>query len=229
MKSSFRIAAPIICGVTALGTCASTANAAPVTYSGVDAGAVPGNPHPNSDAALAAFLAVAPNTTLETFETINPPFRVGFGAILADTPNGGNPVNLYGFNTTAGGRWYISLSGGSFTLTFNQAIDSFGAYLTGVQLPTNVLITAAGAFQPPSPSNGGVQFFGFTTFDQPITTISFSSGSDIIGIDDVRFHYAASATAVPEPASWAMFIGGFGLIGGMVRRPNRGSKKIVVA
>jgi hypothetical protein len=28
----------------------------------------------------------------------------------------------------------------------------------------------------------------------------------------------SGANAAPEPASWAMFIGGFGLVGGVVRR-----------
>jgi hypothetical protein len=43
--------------------------------------------------------------------------------------------------------------------------------------------------------------------------------SDDIGIDNVRFGQRLAATpAVPEPASWAMMIAGFGLVGGAMRR-----------
>jgi hypothetical protein len=39
----------------------------------------------------------------------------------------------------------------------------------------------------------------------------------IFGIDQLNFTPVATA-AVPEPASWAMMIGGFGLVGGAMRR-----------
>ncbi|MDO6413143.1 PEPxxWA-CTERM sorting domain-containing protein [Sphingomonas sp. BIUV-7] len=42
--------------------------------------------------------------------------------------------------------------------------------------------------------------------------------------DTVSLHVGQAApAAVPEPASWAMFIGGFGLIGGAMRRRQRTS------
>ena len=45
-------------------------------------------------------------------------------------------------------------------------------------------------------------------------------------IDPKRFSFAGlwddeAVASVPEPASWAMFIGGFGLVGGAVRRRQR--------
>lgn len=43
--------------------------------------------------------------------------------------------------------------------------------------------------------------------------------SDNIGVDNVRFGQGLAATpAVPEPATWAMMIAGFGLVGGAMRR-----------
>lgn len=38
-----------------------------------------------------------------------------------------------------------------------------------------------------------------------------------IEIDHIQYGLAAATAAVPEPASWAMMIGGFGLVGGAMR------------
>jgi len=40
-------------------------------------------------------------------------------------------------------------------------------------------------------------------------------------LSHLMFFGQTSSSAVPEPASWAMFIGGFGLIGGAMRRRQR--------
>lgn len=40
---------------------------------------------------------------------------------------------------------------------------------------------------------------------------------DWVGVDNINFELAA-APAVPEPAAWALMIGGFGLVGGAMRR-----------
>jgi hypothetical protein len=41
------------------------------------------------------------------------------------------------------------------------------------------------------------------------------------GIDKISFDISNTVAAVPEPATWAMLIGGFGLIGGVMRSPRR--------
>lgn len=43
------------------------------------------------------------------------------------------------------------------------------------------------------------------------------SSDDGLGVDDFRLS-ASVAAAVPEPATWAMMIGGFGVVGGALRR-----------
>jgi len=61
----------------------------------------------------------------------------------------------------------------------------------------------------------------FLNFDTPLST---SLGELVLFDDDssfVRFSASLAGTAVPEPANWAMMIGGFGLVGGALRR--RGS------
>ena len=51
----------------------------------------------------------------------------------------------------------------------------------------------------------------------------FCTGSDSICDANFRFSTTGPAAAVPEPASWAMMLGGFGLLGGALRRRRAGS------
>jgi hypothetical protein len=61
-----------------------------------------------------------------------------------------------------------------------------------------------------------------TSFDLPfrnVTSLSFIGQSTAFyQIDNVNVSLAGSSGAVPEPATWAMMIGGFGLVGGAMRR-----------
>ncbi|PZU07588.1 MAG: hypothetical protein DI605_15360 [Sphingomonas sp.] len=58
----------------------------------------------------------------------------------------------------------------------------------------------------------------------------YAGAVDQVTINGVRGYYvfdnvtySAGPSAVPEPATWAMFIGGFGLVGGTMRRRLRAS------
>ena len=74
----------------------------------------------------------------------------------------------------------------------------------------------------PGPDDGGAGSFAYLTWND--TTSSYAYGSFDVhhlsimsgttGIKDIL----ASLSAVPEPASWAMMLGGFGLVGGAIRR-----------
>jgi hypothetical protein len=60
--------------------------------------------------------------------------------------------------------------------------------------------------------------FSVNFFATDATKIAFTNGNigdNALGLDDV------SISAVPEPASWAMLIGGFGLTGAAMRRRRR--------
>ncbi|MFS0737462.1 PEPxxWA-CTERM sorting domain-containing protein [Sphingomonas sp. 1P06PA] len=57
-------------------------------------------------------------------------------------------------------------------------------------------------------------------YSGPIT-LEFASFSGIVSIDDLLLDVRQIATAVPEPASWALMIGGFGMTGAALRRRGR--------
>lgn len=66
----------------------------------------------------------------------------------------------------------------------------------------------------------------YVSFNVPLNftgTGALTGGSARVGLGDNTYAYiqSGSITAVPEPASWAMMIGGFGLIGGLMRVQSR--------
>lgn len=62
--------------------------------------------------------------------------------------------------------------------------------------------------------------FGEDLSPQYLTRFEFSSTSQF-AIDDLRLGLPNVAPGIPEPASWAMLIGGFGLVGAAARRQRR--------
>lgn len=58
-------------------------------------------------------------------------------------------------------------------------------------------------------------YYGYDTSTNPATPYDFCK---VKGICDLNFRVTASTPAVPEPASWALMIGGFGLTGAALRR-----------
>ena len=122
------------------------------------------------------------------------------------------------------GSYYASvLSGGKMTLTtplisqlsiymgspddFNQIVFHYAGggsdTLTGLQL-------AGGAF------NGDQLVGRRMTYDfggQKVTSVEFTSSGNSFEFDNI-----ATTSAVPEPATWAMMITGFGMAGAAMRR-----------
>lgn len=90
---------------------------------------------------------------------------------------------------------------------FNGAtlVNSFST----ISSTSNALASFAAVFPP---NNGAFIFDSFTnhvvidTLDQPAT------------LDASSFNYSLVSNAVPEPASWALMISGFGFVGAAARR-----------
>lgn len=96
-------------------------------------------------------------------------------------------------------------------------------YNSGGLIASGGIIGGAGGGGAP----GGVSFFGVYSSDADITRIVFSESDDNdqypdanIGYDTFRFAVPSDG-AVPEPASWALLITGFGFAGAALRRRPR--------
>jgi len=72
--------------------------------------------------------------------------------------------------------------------------------------------TGNGVFPGENNSQGILVTFTFTGTDQNVSALQFQSGSNAFEFDSVR------VAAVPEPATWAMMIGGLALVGLTMRR-----------
>lgn len=207
----------------------TASEAAPIIFSGFDAGA--SAPGANALAAAAAFNLAVPGTSLETFES----FVAGqdtnglAGTDFTLTSTGFNiqgattcGAALCGENTTpAGSNFAYSNAANAFlTFTFTTPIQAFGAFFGGLQTASNALVFTDGGVQiiPLNPeANGGFSFVGFYDAAGSISAVTVEVPFDLISVDDVRY----SAAAVPEPQTVAMLL--MGLYGLRVARRRRRS------
>lgn len=139
-----------------------------------------------------------------TFAGAIDPSLPGFYVIGANTGSGTGPFGSIGapdvkFNqvilvqkngtATIGG---VTLAGGSVTI---------GANALSLIVPLSMLPSTG--FDPGR--------YGFSIWPRNPTVAGLASISDFAPDD-------ATLAAVPEPASWAMMLGGFGIVGGALRR-----------
>lgn len=223
-------------------------------FSGQDDGVGPGGPFTNSLAAQAAFLAAAAPVSsvikTETFESATvgafSPVVLSDFTITTTAANFGAPYSginnttlgtLYGFNVTPGGeKWYgfPDFVATHALLTFDKPLSSIGSWITGIQTLYSSQLTlelvggGSQTFNLPLNVNGGAQFFGIVS-DVAFTKVFFHQSNnpgyaDAFGIDDISYGYA-----VPEPATWAMLIAGFGLVGAASRRRSSRQRRVITA
>lgn len=175
----------------------------------VDTGAPPGtgvNLALNPDQDLAGFFTLGAATTITAVEGfINSfPGATGTVTIFSDgaTPSAANILFTATFATIEApnpGEWQ-----GVFGKSWNLAAGNYWVGF-GTSGPSGMFSGA------PSPLSNFAFTSGGNWFSNP-----FSSDNIGVRISGVP----TGGGAVPEPASWAMMIAGFGLVGGAMRRRN---------
>jgi hypothetical protein len=165
-------------------------------------------------------------TVIKTFDDLSG-VTVNFGTVIVQSVNNGNgapPANSNPLGTS-----YLSvLGGGSATINFGPtlgfqfdwgSIDSYNTltvytnFGSGVVIPGTNFVNPANGNQISPGTNGLFTVFSDDPSEQ-FTGIKLESGTNSFEIDNL----AIQSGAVPEPATWAMLIAGFGLVGVAMRR-----------
>jgi hypothetical protein len=159
-------------------------------------------------------------------------FTQNSGAYIRDGHLGANGVTAPPPEDNLGpvGSWYETVSGGgTATLMSFAGLRQFSFYMGSPDTYNQMVLTFTGAggsqtlngtqIWGGAPPGDGNQSNGFTvtyTFaPDAVNQIQFNSGQNAFEFDTL------AGIAVPEPASWALMIGGFGLAGGMLRAMRR--------
>ena len=188
-------------------------------------------------AAMASMLAIAVAGTASaatTMYTDRAAFEAAAGALTTEDFSGApSSAFTYGVHggtvAIAGGASSYAVNGtdyldtdiagtpidpGTLTITFTSAITAFGAdfFSLNNNVPRTYLNVGGTEFNPLPDSPA---FLGFIS-DTGFTTVTFfnpldGGNDDHFGLDNLSYG------AAPEPASWAMMLGGFGAIGGAMR------------
>jgi hypothetical protein len=126
------------------------------------------------------------------------------------------------FNTHNGG--YQDRGTGDFTITGSNSVTDLGggdfALVGGVVVASGTLAPEFNTAATITDQNfAAVGSFRYLSFNPTSVSVGGSPccGTNVYGLDELRVSGSA-AGAVPEPASWALMIGGFGMAGAMLRR-----------
>lgn len=159
----------------------------------------------------AAFGVTNTTNTLVTFVGIEPLATPSSGQARIEAADGGLSQLSFGLDTGLGFKeveFNIFGTGATATQTTLNFVDQFGA-----------------VFSQSFAINNGQNFFSARALDnQFITNVNFLLNGDVRDVRQVRIGGVGEigedpgGGEVPEPASWAMMMAGFGLVGATMRR-----------
>lgn len=112
---------------------------------------------------------------------------------------------------TAGGAQVNTIFGAPTSSFINRGSVSFGPGMQYGSFPTETTIPYSNSFNFIGllATSNGRNYYGYAfTTDSVLNSYAFETAPDTA---------ITASSAVPEPASWAMLIGGFGVIGGALR------------
>ena len=131
-----------------------------------------------------------------------------FGAFTANDPLISSVIRVSGFGAaTLGLPTRIGVTNSGAVAFFSRSSSIGGADLLDFRLATTPNLRAAFA---PLLGTGVFALNQFVNVPSDLGAISLNQSSDVF--------FSASTSAVPEPATWAMMICGFGLAGAAMRR-----------
>ena len=127
---------------------------------------------------------------------------------------------LIGASVAINGNAPVAFGGNLFSTIHNSQDPSFSYQFSEVDDNSSNLYNEVYDFS--------LQSFGspsFASYDADVSTFQNAGNFSTPGAYGslINSHLAISSGAVPEPASWAMMVGGFGMIGGAMRRRQRTS------
>ena len=111
-----------------------------------------------------------------------------------------------------------------FSFFYTSSVATSVTVWDGVDGAGNLLgtLNLAAQFGTNCVGDPGGSFCNFTavgvTFAGTAKSINFAGTAGRTGFDDITFGSDVAGGGVPEPASWAMLIAGFGLVGAAARR-----------
>lgn len=146
---------------------------------------------------------------------------VADGVFISAAPNGGFSVNPNTYTLTFS---LAGLQAATASISGKFAADNYASvFLNGVQIATQPAQTIYENFTQLSSFSASSGFLaGQNTLTFTVTDTGPPSALLVSGL-------AGSALAVPEPAQWALMLGGFGLVGATMRRSRRQSMRVTYA
>lgn len=187
----------------------------------------------------ATFQAAAPALTLQNFDSFADGSLLTTDGQISYASSTGTPLITNDYLTTTAPNG-LGRSGVGFFLGSDSATFTFLNPITAFAIDINTFATTAGSYDvvldtgddafsifETFPGTGTGQFIGFVS-DTPFTTVSLSANTGFAyTLDTLLYGTREAVTGVPEPATWAMLLLGFGLVGGAMRSAKRRQKLTV--